>query len=149
MVPGSMADESKAPQSPESFKPEAPAASPAEPATPRSAAAPAPPGAAKPTAPPKAPPPVQVALDNDLTKRYRERFGAAILDALEDRKQPYLVIDSTKLHDIARYSREEEKFDLLEDFTAVDWPRREKRFDLIAILYSFPHNLRLRLKIPI
>lgn len=131
MVPGSMADESKAHQSPENSKREAPAP-------------PAPSGAAKPT-----PPPVQVPLDNDLTKRYRERFGAAILDALEDRKQPYLVIDSTKLHDIARYSREEEKFDLLEDFTAVDWPRREKRFDLIAILYSFPHNMRLRLKIPI
>jgi len=144
MVPGSMADESKAPQSPESSKPEAPAASSAPPTAAKSAAPPAPSGAAKPT-----PPPVPVPLDNDLTKRYRERFGAAILDALEDRKQPYLVIDSTKLHDIARYSREEEKFDLLEDFTAVDWPRREKRFDLIAILYSFPHNLRLRLKIPI
>jgi len=139
-----MADESKAPQSPESSKPEAPAASPAPPTAAKSAAPPAPSGAAKPT-----PPPVPVPLDNDLTKRYRERFGAAILDALEDRKQPYLVIDSTKLHDIARYSREEEKFDLLEDFTAVDWPRREKRFDLIAILYSFPHNMRLRLKIPI
>jgi len=144
MVPGSMADESKAPQSPESSKPEAPAASSAPPTAAKSAAPPAPSGAAKPT-----PPPVPVPLDNDLTKRYRERFGAAILDALEDRKQPYLVIDSTKLHDIARYSREEEKFDLLEDFTAVDWPRREKRFDLIAILYSFPHNTRLRLKIPI
>ena len=139
-----MADESKAPQSPESSKPEAPAASPTPPTAAKSAAPPAPSGAAKPT-----PPPVPVPLDNDLTKRYRERFGAAILDALEDRKQPYLVIDSTKLHDIARYSREEEKFDLLEDFTAVDWPRREKRFDLIAILYSFPHNMRVRLKIPI
>ena len=139
-----MADESKVPQSPENSKPEAPAAPPASPTAAKSAAPPAPSGTAKPT-----PPPVRVPLDNDLTKRYRERFGAAILDALEDRKQPYLVIDSTKLHDIAGYSREEEKFDLLEDFTAVDWPRREKRFDLIAILYSFPHNMRLRLKIPI
>ena len=131
-----MADESKTPQSPESSKPEAPAA--------KSAAPPAAPGTAKPASPP-----VQVRLENDLTKRYRQHFGAAILDALEDRKQPYLVIDSTKLLDVARYSRAEEKFDLLEDFTAVDWPRREKRFDLIAILYSFPHNTRLRLKIPI
>ena len=137
-----MADESKAPQSPESSKPEAPA--PAPPPAAKSAAPPGSPGTPKPASPP-----VQVRLDNDLTKRYRQRFGAAILDALEDRKQPYLVIDSTKLLDIARYSRAEEKFDLLEDFTAVDWPRREKRFDLIAILYSFPHNTRLRLKIPI
>ena len=139
-----MADESKTPQSPESSKPEAPAASSAPPPAAKSPAPPAPPGTARPASPP-----VQVRLENDLTKRYRQRFAAAILDALEDRKQPYLVIDSTKLLDVARYSRAEEKFDLLEDFTAVDWPRREKRFDLIAILYSFPHNLRLRLKIPI
>src|ERR1700741_3824622 len=135
-----MPDESKAPQSPESSKPEAPGASPA----------PTAPGAARPPPPPpKAPPPLPIPLNNDLSARYRERFGAAILDALEDRRQPYLVIDSLQLSDIARYSRDEEKFDLLEDFTAVDWPRREKRFDLIAVLYSFPPNIRLRLKIPV
>jgi NADH-quinone oxidoreductase subunit C len=92
---------------------------------------------------------LQIPLDNELTRRYRERFGAAILDTLEDRKQPYLVIDSAELIAIARYTRDEEKFDLLEDWTAVDWPRREKRFDLVAILYSFTHNTRLRLKIPL
>jgi NADH/F420H2 dehydrogenase subunit C len=92
---------------------------------------------------------LQVPLDNDLTRRYRERFGAAILDALEDRKQPYLVISAVQLAEIARYSRDEEKFDLLEDYTAVDWPRREKRFDLVTMLYSFRHNTRLRLKIPL
>ncbi|MGA2300263.1 MAG: NADH-quinone oxidoreductase subunit C [Candidatus Acidiferrum sp.] len=92
---------------------------------------------------------MQIPLDNDLTKRYREQFGAAILDAVEDRKQAYLVIAAAQLAEIAGYSRDVEKFDLLEDYTAVDWPRREKRFDLVAILYSFPHNLRLRLKIPL
>ena len=113
-------------------------------------AAPATPPAAKPAPPPPKPPaPVQVPLDNELTRRYREKFGAAILDALEDRKQPYLVIDSAQFQEIARYTRDVEKFDLLEDFTAVDWPRREKRFDLIAVLYSFSLNIHLRLKIPV
>jgi len=92
---------------------------------------------------------MQVPVDNELVRRYRARFGAAILDALEDRRQPYLIVDAAQLNEIARYTRDEEKFDLLEDYTAVDWPRREKRFDLIAILYSFPHNARLRLKVPI
>lgn len=148
MVPGSMADESKPSLQPESTQPEPKGASATPP--PKSPAAPAAPPAAKPAAPaPKAPPPLQVPLDNELVRRYRARFGAAILDALEDRKQPYLVIDSSQLSEIARYSRDEEKFDLLEDFTAVDWPRREKRFDLIAILYSFTHNARLRLKVPV
>jgi NADH-quinone oxidoreductase subunit C len=89
---------------------------------------------------------VQVPLDNELSRRYRERFGAAVLDAIEDRKQAVLIVDATQLLDVARYSRDTEKFDLLDDFTAVDWPRREKRFDLVAHLYSFPHNTRLRLK---
>lgn len=143
-----MADESKPSQEPESTQPEPKGVSPASP--PKSAPAPAAPPAAKAPAPaPKPPAPLQIPLDNDLVRRYRDRFGSAILDALEDRKQPYLIVDAVHLSDIASYSRDEEKFDLLEDFTAVDWPRREKRFDLIAILYSFPHNTRLRLKIPI
>ncbi len=143
-----MADEPKRSQEPESTPPEPKGALPTSP--PKGVPTPAAPTAAKPAAAaPKAPAPAQIPLDNDVVRRYRERFGAAMLDALEDRKQPYLVIDAAQLQDIARYSRDEEKFDLLEDFTAVDWPRREKRFDLIAILYSFPHNTRLRLKIPV
>jgi NADH-quinone oxidoreductase subunit C len=92
---------------------------------------------------------MQVPLDNDLSRRYRERFGAAILDALEDRKQSIFIVEATQLLEIARYSLDDEKFDLLEDYTAVDWPRREKRFDLVAQLYSFTRNTRLRLKIPL
>jgi NADH-quinone oxidoreductase subunit C len=150
-----MADESKPPEKSESSQEPQSASLPVQksagpPPAPPAAKPPVPP-AAKPAAPaaPKAPPPLQVPLDNELVQRYRHRFGAAIVDALEDRKQPYLVIDSARFHDVALYSRDEEKFDLLEDFTAVDWPRREQRFDLVAILYSFPHNLRLRLKIPL
>jgi NADH-quinone oxidoreductase subunit C len=143
-----MADESKVPPKSESPQPEPTGASPVP--SPKSAPAPVTPAAPKAApAAPKPPVPLQTPLDSELARRYRTRFGAAILDALEDRKQSYLVIDAAQLSEIARYSRDEEKFDLLEDYTAVDWPRREKRFDLIAVLYSFPHNIRLRLKIPV
>jgi NADH-quinone oxidoreductase subunit C len=127
--------EKSAPAVPDPAKPAAPAVKPATPAG--KSALPA----------PKSPASVQVPLDNELVRRYRTRFAAAIADALEDRKQPYLIIDVAQLREIARYSRDEEKFDLLEDYTAVDWPKREQRFDLVAMLYSFPHNMRLRLKI--
>ena len=135
-----MADKSKAPQSPESSQPDVSGSSPAPSAA-----------GASPSSPSKtvAPPPPQVPLDNELSCRYRECFGAAILDALEDRKQSILILDAAQLLEIASYSRDEEKFELLEDYTAVDWPRREKRFDLVAQLYSFTHNTRLRLKIPL
>ncbi len=145
-----MAEEPKAPQSPDSPKPDTSGTAPAPPSAPKSAAAPPSAPAAKPAPPaPKPPVVLQTPWDSELARRYREKFGAAILDALEDRKQPYLVIAAGQLEEIARYSRDVERFDLLEDYTAVDWPRRDKRFDLIAILYSFPHNTRLRLKIAI
>ena len=67
-------------------------------------------------------------------------------EATQDRKQAIVLIAADKLREIARYCRDDEKFDMLDDLTAVDWPKREKRFDLVLILYSFPKNERLRLK---
>jgi NADH-quinone oxidoreductase subunit C len=80
-------------------------------------------------------------------KRYKARFGEAVREATEDRKQAILVVDCAQLGEIALYTRDEEKFNLLSDLTAVDWPRREKRFDVVLNLYSFEKNERLRLKV--
>ena len=63
-----------------------------------------------------------------------------------DRKQAIVLVAAEKLREIARYCRDEEQFDMLADLTAVDWPKREKRCDVILNLYSFPKNERLRLK---
>jgi NADH-quinone oxidoreductase subunit C len=115
------------------------AATPPKPAAPAAAAAPPRPAA------PAGPKPVP--LDNELTKRYRTRFGDAIVEATADRNQAILVVAAAKLEEIARFSRDKEKFDFLTDLTAVDWPRREKRFDLVLNLYSFAKNERLRLKV--
>jgi NADH-quinone oxidoreductase subunit C len=87
-----------------------------------------------------------VALDNDLVKRYRARFGDGLREAWLDRNQAILVVGVENLLEIAIYSRDDEQFDLLVDLTAVDWPKREKRFDLVLILYSFAKNERLRIK---
>jgi NADH-quinone oxidoreductase subunit C len=111
----------------------------------------APPKAAapvKPAGPPRAtvPVPKPVPLDNELVQRLRARFGEAIRDATLDRNQAIVLIEATQLRDVCRYCRDEEKFDMLTDLTAVDWPKREKRFDLVLNLYSFPKNERLRLK---
>jgi NADH-quinone oxidoreductase subunit C len=134
----------------EPAKPSTPAA-PAKPATPAAPGAPpkpAAPAAAKPAAPPppKEPPIKPVPLDNELVKRYKSRFGSAILETWLDRKQEILVVSADRLLEIARYSRDDERFDLLADLTAVDWPKREKRFDLVLNLYSCPKNERLRIK---
>src|SRR4029077_12374147 len=99
-----------------------------------------------PPPPPKEAPPKPVPLDNDLVKRYKSSFGGSVAEAWLDRKQSILVVAADRLLEIARYTRDEEGFDMLVDLTAVDWPKREKRFDLILILYSFAKNERVRLK---
>ena len=117
---------------------------------PAKAPAAAPPAAAppKPAAPPPPKPPVQLQtpLNNELVGRVRAKFAAALLEAIEDRKQAILTVECGRLAEVAQYLRDEEKFDLLSDLTAVDWPKREKRFDVVLNLYSFAKNERLRVK---
>ncbi|MBI1749237.1 MAG: NADH-quinone oxidoreductase subunit C [Acidobacteria bacterium] len=118
-------------------KPAAPTATPPKPAAPTA------------PKPPAAPPPPKegpVPLDNDLVKRFKARFGDKIHEAWTDRKQSILVVNAASLVEISEYSRDDESFDYLVDLTAVDWPKREKRFDVVLNLYSFQKNERLRLK---
>ena len=145
-----MADEPKEQQPsgvPAGDKPAGSSAAPSTPAVKPPAAAPpaAPP---KPAAPPSPKPPVslQTPLDNELVGRVRAKFAAALVEAIEDRKQAILSVDCGRLAEVASYLRDEEKFDLLSDLTAVDWPKREKRFDVVLNLYSFAKNERLRVK---
>jgi NADH-quinone oxidoreductase subunit C len=89
---------------------------------------------------------LQTPLSNELVSRFRDKFGSALLEATEDRKQAILTVERAQLAEIALYTRDEEKFEMLTDLTAVDWPKREKRFDVVLNLYSFAKNERLRLK---
>ena len=126
-----------------SEKSPAAAAGAAVPPKPAAAAPAKPAAAAKPAAPPL---PKPEPLDNELVQRLKARFDAAIREATLDRKQAIVLIDAARLREISQYCRDDEKFNFLTDLTAVDWPKREKRFDIILNLYSFPKNERLRLK---
>src|SRR5262245_10703009 len=119
--------------SPASTPPVSPAKStdtavPTAPAAPKPAAPPAGKPAAPP--PPKAPISLQTPLNNELVARLRAKFGTSILEAIEDRKQAIVTVECARLAEIGQHLRDEEKFDLLSDLTAVDWPKREKRFDV-------------------
>jgi NADH-quinone oxidoreductase subunit C len=148
--PGSMADEPKEPKPPLVSTGDKPASSTPPVSTPSAkpadASAPAAPPKAAP-APPKPPVVLQTPLDNELVTRFRAKFGAALLEATEDRKQAILAVERARLAEISLHLRDEEKFDMLADLTAVDWPKREKRFNVVLNLYSFAKNERLRLKV--
>ena len=80
-----------------------------------------------------------------MVEKYRSQYGSG-LDPLTYLGQNYLAVDRSLIPDILRLLRDEEQFDYCVDITAAHYPKREKQFDVIWILYSFPRNERVRVK---
>jgi NADH-quinone oxidoreductase subunit C len=57
-----------------------------------------------------------------------------------------LEVESAALASVTGRLKAEFGFDLLLDVTAVDWPARTPRFELVYHLYSTQHHARVRLK---
>jgi len=115
---------------------------PAKPAA--DAAKPAPP---KPPPPPK--PPATMAAtpwDSDLARAVKERFGDGILATSTYLGQDFVVTRPESAVPVLEYLKLDADFDYLVDITAVDWPKRAERFDLVYVVYSFPHSQRIRIK---
>jgi len=73
--------------------------------------------------------------------RLRDAFAGATLS----HGTLVLAVPAEDLAAVARRLRDE-GFDLLLDVTAVDWPARPERFDLVHHFYSTAHHVRVRLK---
>jgi NADH-quinone oxidoreductase subunit C len=59
-----------------------------------------------------------------------------------------LTVEAARVVDVMRFLREDErcKFWNFIDVTAIDWPGRERRFDVVYHLLSPVHNRRIRVK---
>jgi NADH-quinone oxidoreductase subunit C len=139
-TPGSVQSDSLATTvkpSAESPKAEKPAATP-------TLAAAAPP-AAKPAAPAKAPVPTPVPWDSPMIAKLKSAYGSG-LEPLTYLGQNYMVVDRSLIPEILQILRNEEQFDYCVDITAVHYPQREKQFEVVWVLYSFPRNERIRVK---
>ena len=152
-----MADEPKAPPSggpsePPAKSPEATegAAPPAKPAAkpPAPAGTQAVPAGKPPAAPPK-PPVKPEPWSSPLLGELQKRFPGVISEPLTFRNQPAIVVARESLLEVCEFLKSDRggSYALLTDETAVDYPKREKRFDVIYHLYSFQRNDRLRLKV--
>jgi NADH-quinone oxidoreductase subunit C len=84
--------------------------------------------------------------DSDLARDVKERFGDRILETSVYLGQPFIVVKPEGAIPLIEYLKIDADFDYLVDLTAVDWPKRAERFDLIYILYSFSRNERVRVK---
>jgi NADH-quinone oxidoreductase subunit C len=123
--------------------PEKPAVEAAKPAPPK----PAPPKPAAP--PPPKPPAVMMATpwESDLARELKQSFGESIRETSTYLGQNFIVAKPDAAIPVLEYLKLESDFDYLVDITAVDWPKRAERFDIVYILYSFSRNERVRVKI--
>src|SRR5271154_5134106 len=147
-----MPDETKppAPPSPESTpKPMADQAAAPTPPKPAVAAPPGP-AAAKPAAPaaahaaPAKPAiPVPTPWDSPMVAKFKRQYGSGV-EPLTHLGQNYMVVDRSLIPEILQVLHNEEQFDYCVDVTAVHYPQREKQFDVVWVLYSFPRNERIR-----
>jgi NADH-quinone oxidoreductase subunit C len=143
-----MADEQKPEGSPAPPPSPGEAAGPTEkPAAPPPKAAPPKPAAAAHAAPPK-PPAVMVTTpwESDITVLLKERFGAAITEFSSYLGQNFLVAQPGAVIPILEALKLELDFEYMVDLTAVDYPKRPERFEVVYILYSFSRNERVRVK---
>jgi len=57
-----------------------------------------------------------------------------------------LTIEPASLGEVARQLKDAFGFDMFLDVTAVDWPGRDPRFDVVHHFYSTRHRVRVRVK---
>jgi NADH-quinone oxidoreductase subunit C len=126
--------------------PASPGAGGVAPAKPPAAAAPKPAAPAAPKAPIKPDP-----WSNPLLDELQKRFPGAISEAVIFRNMPSLNVAKEHLVAICQFLKGSEggAYILLTDETAADYPKREKRFDIVYHLYSFERNNRLRLRVQV
>ncbi len=142
-----MAEETKSPTPPPGgvnkapAAPSAPAAGTSVPPKPAPSATPA-----KPAAPAKLAGPTPLPWESPLVAKFKAQYGSGVSEANTYLGQNYLVLDASIVMGVLQSLRDEEAFDYCVDLTAVHYPKRDKQFELIWILYSFIRNERMRVK---
>ena len=87
-----------------------------------------------------------VPWESELTKQLQLKFSDLITEFSTYVGQNFLITTSETVVPVLEFLKLEAEFDYLVDITAVDYPKRDERFDLVYVLYSFNRNERIRIK---
>jgi NADH-quinone oxidoreductase subunit C len=82
----------------------------------------------------------------EVHDRVLERWSAVAQEASVAHGALALVVAPDRLAEVARSLRADFGFDLLLDVTAVDWPARDPRFDVVYHFYTTRQFVRVRVK---
>src|SRR5579862_2890313 len=141
-----MPEDTKSPAPPPTGEPKPPAGEPVSASVQSSPEKPAPPKATEHAAPPKPTGPAPVPWDSPMIARLRGRHGSGLRETNTYLGQKFIVADSSLIPELLQVLRDQEEFDYCVDITAVHYPDRERQFEVVWILYSFPRNERIRVK---
>jgi NADH-quinone oxidoreductase subunit C len=83
----------------------------------------------------------------DVVNALRQRFDTP---SSQSQGEMSIMVKPAQILEVCRFLRDEMGFDMLEDETAVDyWPAESPRFHIIYQVYSYQHNSRLCLRVPL
>jgi len=87
-------------------------------------------------------------MSKALIELVRKTFPDAVLESHSQLGDDTLVIQPSSWKEVFRFLRDNQQSDMtmLTDLTAVDFPDRDPRFEVVAHLYSLSRGHRLRLK---
>jgi NADH-quinone oxidoreductase subunit C len=87
-------------------------------------------------------------MSKALVDLLKNAFPAAVLETHAQHGDETVVLDAARWHDVARFLKTapEADMNMLVDLTAVDYPDREPRFEVVAHFYSLAKGHRIRLK---
>src|SRR6187402_2803312 len=87
-------------------------------------------------------------MSKALIELIKKNFGAAVLATHSLYGDDTVVVEASAWLPVATFLRNDPAvaMDMLSDLTAVDFPEREPRFEIVAHFYSLTRGHRLRLK---
>ncbi len=85
-------------------------------------------------------------MNEAVFEQVREHLAGVAQEAAVANGVLALLIEPASLLDVVRALKDTFGFDMFLDVTAVDWPEREPRFDVVWHFYSTRHFVRVRVK---
>ncbi len=85
----------------------------------------------------------------DLEKLISSELSSKIKNSIIENNELLIEIDESELIDVIQFLKLNEncKFRQLVDIVGVDYPEKDKRFELVYLFLSHEHNLRIKLLI--
>ena len=86
---------------------------------------------------------------NSTVDTLKSVFPNSILEEPKFRDEISVRVPKHEIISILKYLKENQKFEFLMDLCGIDYPNREKRFDVVYHLFSLAQKRRIRVKIAV